>query len=262
MPFTFYLGVDARFLQHARVPLFISRRTLERYTHPCSYTTWALDSGAFTELSTYGRWVTTPGAYAAQARWWYDHVSGMRWAAIQDWMCEPLILAKTGLTVVEHQHRTVESYLCLRALQPSIPWVPVLQGYAPAEYVDHLRQYEESGVDLRALSLVGVGSVCRRQSTDVDEAVVILKELHGAGLRLHAFGFKATGLARCAHLLASADSMAWASRGWHVTKEMHRRAGVRRCAHARNPAHCLDCALEWRQGVLDAVARNSVVEAS
>ena len=45
-------------------------------------------------------------------------------------MCEPFMLAKTGLTVAEHQARTVANYLELRSLAPELPFVPVLQGWS------------------------------------------------------------------------------------------------------------------------------------
>jgi hypothetical protein len=78
-----------------------------------------------------------------------------------DWMCEPHMTAKTGLTVREHQQRTVENYLRLR---DHGPFIPVLQGWEPGEYLACVELYEQYGVDLTTLPLVGVGSVCRRQS--------------------------------------------------------------------------------------------------
>ena len=53
-------------------------------------------------------------------------------------MCEPHLLKKTGLTVVEHQCRTVQNYLLLRELAPSIPFVPVLQGWKIGDYDRHV----------------------------------------------------------------------------------------------------------------------------
>ena len=95
----FYLGThqphwlkDERF---AHVPLFISRRTLNKLrTPPRACTSFALDSGGFTELQMYGRWTLTAEQYAAEV-WRYVHAYGQRleWVAPQDWMCEPLVLA-------------------------------------------------------------------------------------------------------------------------------------------------------------------------
>jgi hypothetical protein len=41
-----------------------------------------------------------------------------------------------------------------------------------------------------------LGSVCRRQDTGMVESLV--RDLHAQGIRLHGFGFKVLGLARCA----------------------------------------------------------------
>jgi hypothetical protein len=60
----FYLGThEAHWLWDAAAdfPMFVSHRRLARYV-TCRLSThgWALDSGGFTELSTYGEWRTTP----------------------------------------------------------------------------------------------------------------------------------------------------------------------------------------------------------
>ena len=56
-----------------------------------------------------------------------------------------------------------------------LPWVPVLQGWSLADYLSHERQYRTAGIDLAALPLVGVGTMCRRQG--MKEASVILAAL-------------------------------------------------------------------------------------
>jgi hypothetical protein len=48
---------------------------------------------------------------------------------------EPVMLAKTGLTVAEHQRRTVANYLQLRALAPEVAFIPVLQGWTTGDYL-------------------------------------------------------------------------------------------------------------------------------
>jgi len=123
-------------------------------------------------------------------------------------MCEPKILARTGLSIAEHQRRTVANFCALRQLAPDVPFIPVVQGWTALDYVRCVALYRQAGVDLAAEQLVGVGSVCRRQaSADVE---VILRALHGLGLtRLHGFGVKLHGLRRYGQLLASADSLAW-----------------------------------------------------
>jgi hypothetical protein len=159
-------------------------------------------------------------------------------------MCEPAILAKTGLTLVEHQRRTVDNYLRLRDLAPDLPIIPVVQGWTVDDYLRIVDRYHQAGVDLTTAPLVGVGSVCRRQNTT--DAGRILVALHLAGVtRLHGFGFKVTGLRRYARLLASADSMAW-------SYAARRSTPLPGCTGHINCANCPRYAARWRSTVLDA----------
>jgi hypothetical protein len=146
----------------------------------------------------------------------------------------------------EHQRLTIDSYLELRALAPDVPWVPVLQGWHQLDYVQHVFLYRDAGVDLRALPVVGVGSICRRQATA--EAESILGILQALGLRLHGFGLKLSGLPRCAQYLASADSMAWSFAARRLARPLPG------CTH-RNCANCFRYAESWRSKVLDVIGR-------
>lgn len=229
------------------MPLFISHRRLKPYkTLPKARSAWALDSGGFTELSLHGRWVTTPGQYIEAVDRYQTEVGRLAWAAPQDWMCEPVMLAKTGLTVREHQDRTVINYLALR---DHGPFVPVLQGQSLKDYETCIRVYQDAGVDLWTEPIIGLGTVCRRQRAP--EIARIVCELASSGLRLHGFGMKSAGLARVGHLLASADSMAWSTRGRMAWQHDHRKL----CAgdHAGSCANCLSWALTWRDRVVDGL---------
>ncbi len=244
----FYLGTHKpHWLQHTAVPLFISAMRLrEQKTWKRARGSWALDSGAFSEILAHGRHRTDSFTYIEEARRWRDQIGRMDWAAIQDWMCEPFMLAKTGFTVRQHQRLTLDNWHRLSGYAPDVPWMPVLQGYEPDEYLAHAEQYEESGVDLAALPRVGVGSVCRRQRTK--EGLAVLEALAPLGLKLHGFGFKVTGLAMGgAVLLASADSMAW-SRGI-------REQTMPGCTHA-SCANCRRYALWWRRHRVLRAIRN------
>ena len=195
-------------LWRAGFPLFVSHRALTRRRNlPAGLCRWALDSGGFTELSLHGRWITPAEDYAAAVTRYAKRIGGLDFAAPQDWMCEPVMLARTGLPVAEHQHRTVENYLALRQLAPDLPFIPVVQGWRLPDYLACVDLYASAGVDLAARPRVGLGSVCRRQSTA--EIAVIVTALASLGLRLHGFGIKTSGLDQYGHLLASADSMAW-----------------------------------------------------
>lgn len=198
---------------------------------------WALDSGGFSELSMFGTWTTRPSAYASAVRRYCSEIGRLCWAAVQDWMCEPAILAKTGLTISEHQRRTLKSYLTLRDLAPEVLWVPVIQGWALSDYLRHCDLYAAAGVELANLETVGVGSVCRRQGTA--EGIKIFKRLSQLGLRLHGFGLKTLALRRLSNVVRSADSMAWSYAA------RRRRIRLKGCVHSC----CNNCrrwAEQWR----------------
>lgn len=167
----------------------------------------------------------------------------MQWAAPQDWMCEPFILAKTGWNVREHQLRTIGNYQTLRSLAPSVPWIPVLQGWEFDQYLRHVEMYAASGVDLASVPVVGLGSVCRRQHTEL--VVDMAKALHGKGIRLHGFGLKILGLRQCHQWLTSADSMAW-------SLEARMSPPLPGCPH-KSCSNCLVWALAWREKVIQAM---------
>lgn len=170
---------------------------------------WIMDSGAFTEVARHGGYRTTPAEYAAEIRRWSK--TGRLLAAVaQDWMCEPFVVARTGLSVELHQVLTVTRYDQLLAEDTSGIYVmPVLQGYAPEDYVRHLEMY---GARLGPGAWVGVGSVCKRNGDPRAIEDVLLAIVHARpDLRLHGFGLKTTALASGTVLRAlhTADSMAW-----------------------------------------------------
>jgi hypothetical protein len=236
---TFYLGThEPSWLAKAGFPLFVSHRRLAlRRSLPRAAAPWALDSGGFTELNLFGEWRTTPQEYVTAVRRYRDEIGLLDWASPQDWMNEPDVLKRTGLSVSEHQQRTVDNYLTLRELAPDLPFVPVLQGWLPADYLRCADLYDRAGVDLGSERVVGVGSVCRRQGTQ--QADLIFSVLSDRGIALHGFGVKLTGLRVYGHLLHSADSLAWSYRA--------RRAGKQpSCSHG-TCSSCLRFASAWRQ---------------
>lgn len=153
---------------------------------------------------------------------------------------EPFVVDKTGLSVEEHQERTVENYLTLRAMAPDLPFIPVLQGWMLDDYLHCVDLYALAGVDLTALPLVGIGSVCRRQNTaEVDHIVSTVASL---GIALHGFGVKTVGLTAYASQPESADSLAWSYRARNAP-------ALPGCTH-KSCANCPRFALRWREKVL------------
>jgi hypothetical protein len=169
---------------------------------------WILDSGAFTEVARYGGYRFPVEEYALQILRWSG--CGRLLAAVaQDFMCEPFVVARTGLTVSAHQALTIERYDYLLRLVHNVLIMPVLQGYRTSDYLKHLSDY---GDRLTPGMWVGVGSICRRNGSpeevaDILRAVKLLRP----DLNLHGFGLKLTALQNeeVRDLLFSADSMAW-----------------------------------------------------
>ncbi|MFD9948759.1 hypothetical protein, partial [Nonomuraea sp. NPDC059022] len=176
-------------------------------------------------------------------------IGDLDWAAPQDWMCEPWMLAKTGLTIAEHQRRTVANFVRLVELWPDYsdadcPVMPVIQGWTVDDYLACVDLYEQHGVRLaQDYPVVGVGSVCRRQATrDIGD---IFQTLAAQDLPLHGFGVKLSGLRRYGRYLTTADSMAWSYAGRRTPTQ---------CGSTRHKseANCLIYALAWHARVQDA----------
>jgi len=113
------------------VPVFVSRNRLVRLAAPPRAN--AMGAGGFTEVTGYGRWRLPAQAYVRDVARFDREIGCLEWAAPQDWMCEPKAFVATGMTIAEHQARTVESVVELREWWPrhsddTCPIMPVLQG--------------------------------------------------------------------------------------------------------------------------------------
>ena len=200
---------------------------------------WIMDSGAFTTVNKFAGYPEEPEEYAKEIKRWSKN--GNFLAAIsQDYMCEEFVLQKTGLTIPDHQRLTIERYDKIIACDTGGVYImPVLQGYHPNDYVNHIRQY---GDRLIKGMWVGVGSVCKRNANPA-AILDVLKAIHDErpDLQLHGFGLKKTALKhkQIRDYLHTSDSMAWSLnarmngrnandwheasafadeiRGWHVT---------------------------------------------
>ncbi|MFI8977394.1 hypothetical protein ACIGO9_31260 [Nocardia asteroides] len=145
----FFLGSHrVSWLADSSVPLFISDRELRRRRKlPRATAPWSLDSGGFTELQQRGNWRfgPEPAEYVDRVRRYMDEIGNLVFAAPQDFMSETAVrvggifkgdtFAGTGLSVREHQRRTVENFLELHALGPDVPFIPVLQGQSVSDYL-------------------------------------------------------------------------------------------------------------------------------
>ncbi len=143
----------------------------------------------------------------------------------------------------------VANLLELRDLAADLPIMPVLQGWQVGDYLRCAQMYLDAGIDLTSEPIVGVGSVCRRQSSR--DAAEIFATLHDQlpGIRMHGFGVKTEGLGRYGDLLASADSCSWSKAAEHEPP-------LPGCTH-QHCQNCLRYALRWRDRVLAAAAEQA-----
>lgn len=246
----FYLGThQTDWLKKTDAALFVSARRLQRYKRalPAARGKWYLDSGGFTELNLHGRWVLDPLQYVSLVQRYRDEIGNLGWAAPQDWMCEPTVLRKTGLTIAQHQRKTVDNYLRLMMYAPHLPFIPVLQGWSSDDYMRCVEMYDDAGVHMEMQDVVGIGTVCRRQGTK--DAEVIIHRLWSMGIPLHVFGLKLTGLRRVAQYIVSGDSMAWSFAA--------RRRGPLPCHTHKTCANCLEWALKWRKYAISVMRKQS-----
>lgn len=231
---------DARHFDTA----FISVNRLRSRKSSFAVGDWIMDSGAFTEISAHGRYRHGVAEYAAEIRRWAGN-GRLLAAAAQDWMCEDVVLKRAAISegtlpapagfdhkdphafrklgtvpwahegqreqqLLAHQVRTIERYDALVSSGTAgVHVLPVLQGYAPEDYVRHVAMY---GDRLPHGAWVGVGSVCKRNGDPAAISAVLLA-VKGvrSDLRLHGFGLKKTALGDplVRSLLETADSMAW-----------------------------------------------------
>src|SRR4051812_29500142 len=133
----FYVGLhqpsDAQHFDRCMVSI----NRLEHRVSDFVVADWMLDSAAFTKLLLHGCYRASPVAYAGHVKRW-ARCGNLLAASTEDYMCEPFILAKTGLSVTEHQRLTIERYDVIAAEVGDAAYIlPVLQGFMPREYVTH-----------------------------------------------------------------------------------------------------------------------------
>lgn len=188
---------------------FVSINRLRKRKSAFKVGDWIMDSGAFSTILTHGDYPEPPETYAEHIKRWSTN-GNLLAAVAQDYMCEEHMLKITGKTIPEHQRLTIERYDRLIACDTGGVYImPVLQGYKPQEYVEHIRMY---GTRLKPGMWVGVGSVCKRNSdpTAIEDVLTAISR-ERPDLRLHGFGVKTTALRSdvIRTLLHTADSMAW-----------------------------------------------------
>jgi hypothetical protein len=254
--FTFYLGIgEPSWLNSLDVPAFINRRRFEKLKKkfPRARTRWGLDSGGYTEIELFGGWRTAARDYIALVRFLRDEVGNLDFALIQDWPVTAVTNRITGLSVKAHQARTLYSYIELVEAAPDVNRVPVLTGWDPHDFIEMASSYYSCAVDLERLPVVALGGLAARQH--LPEVAELVAYFRRCGIRLHGLGFKKSGLSKCAHLLASADSQSW-SREARLEAAGGERRPTPGCAHTAHCGNCLHRALEYREEIMRTLPRS------
>ncbi len=215
---------------------------------------------AFSELSLYGGWRTTPEEYVAAVKRYDREIGQLEWAAGQDYMWK-VMLARTGLSVEEHQRRTVANSFGWSScgtedddtgLHPEAPFMPTSRVSRVGDYLRCWDMFGEAGVDLSNYPSVGVrfgvpASTPARSARCWRRCANAIRECRCTvmALRHRDFGTMVTCLRR---------------RQPGVGMNARKIRGYPGCTHGKC-SNCVKWALRWRRGMVaggDAEARRAV----
>jgi hypothetical protein len=166
-----------------------------------------VDSGGFTAAR---RW----GQYPWSARQYADFVHAVSrdvpldWCATMDYACEPTVDRGTLATNQARIDATLANERACLEADPTLPWLPVLQGDTLAERAYDLVQRQRLG--LVPTMLAGIGPVCGRGAAG-SIRVVRWYATQLPGVQYHAFGLDVRALDNddVAVVVQSWDSYAW-----------------------------------------------------
>jgi len=237
--------------------MFSLRRLRERASPaPFEGLDWIMDSGAFSEININGRYTFTPEEYL---RYIEMHQPSLFFN--MDYMCEPFVLERTGLSVREHQTRTIENQIRIMDLLDKYDirgeFCGCIQGWNIKDYLNHIDALKAQGL---ITPRMGVGSVCRRNSKAqiVEVLQAVKNEL--PTIKLHGFGVKTDILKEplIYECLDSCDSMAWSFDGRRIeTKPCHNCHST-----CKNCANCHIYMLKWYdrlKGVHDMTIKQKTI---
>lgn len=162
-----------------------------------------LDCGGFTFQKAHGEYPFGLEEYVALAK---KLAAGF--VATLDHPCEPGVDRTIHATNEERVELTAKNAGRAMREAAGIPWVPVIQGFVPAEYAHciELLEAEHAVTDYMA-----IGSLCTRTTRSRTWEVLRVIQKMLPNTKLHGFGVSLTILRdkRIARALYSADSQAW-----------------------------------------------------
>lgn len=182
-----------------------------------------LDSGGFNAARKWGQYPWSVDAYATLAQRYADGPCPLAWVAVMDYACEHGVDREQLATNQQRIAATVDNARRCREQAPTLPWLPVIQGWTLDEYAQSIDLYTQAGFPL---AYAGLGTMCGRP---VREACAILRALaeHYPHQRYHVFGMHLGVLDDhdAAAVVESWDSYAW---DWEPNGSRGRSAWKRR----------------------------------
>jgi hypothetical protein len=170
-----------------------------------------LDSAGFHAQAAWGGYPWTPEAYVHGlcAAFPWTRFSSMD-LCVEEEVAGDRIEVRERVAKTVALNRTCHRLSCDLGIEDRL--MPVIQGSLPEDY---LRCYDSLSSTIGDERIIGVGSMCRRQTTGEDGIVAVVEALHRElppGVRLHLFGLKSDAAEAVADLdgrIASIDSQAY-----------------------------------------------------
>lgn len=199
------------------------------------FTDRAADCGGFVATRIWGDYRYTPDQYVEWLHTWRP-----TWAATMDYCCEDEITSGRHGIVRERQQRTSDMAWHFWNSYRDLPyvWVPTIQGWHVDDYRRHAEEMkplvEQMAAHYGERFRVGIGTLCRRASTEQIHAVVnaVSRALPGRGI--HLWGVKQGAIRSRIGLpsdVVSVDSAAW--NGLYGRDiEKYRESGMREAEYA------------------------------
>lgn len=211
----FFIGCDRRWMFDLipKPMLGVNAPLSRRVDLRSKEVSWA-DSGAFQLVKKHAGYPFSHEEYRARLE-----QLGPSFYTQMDWPCEPSVREKTGLTVAQHQVRSIASAAeCATWKLGESLFVPTIQGWTVDEYLACAENLEAEGL---WRPYMAIGSVCRRGSTAGVERVLWALREFKPGTRYHGFGVKSVD--KLLSHLWSADSFAW---NFHGRMDVRARHGI------------------------------------
>lgn len=205
-----------------------------------------LDSAGFHAQAAWGGYPWTPEAYihGLCAAYPWTRFSSMD-LCVEEEVARDRIEVRERVAKTVALNRTCQRLSCDLGIDDRL--MPVIQGSLPDDY---MRCYDSLSSMIGESRVIGVGSMCRRQTGGEDGIVAVIEALHRElppGVRLHLFGLKSDAAEAVADLdrrIASIDSQAYG-----VTAR--KQAGERRRADpgfSKSNAFVADIMAQWYRG--------------